>query len=135
SGLPALAAAAALVRMKSASAAAGHAELAQAIAEGAREERIVAIQLSHLGDPGVDAALAKAEKGDDTDVQVLALARRLDDPKARDAALGKLRKLAEGTGRAAMRAQAALAAAGDPSVERDLIRSLQAKNALARVEG
>jgi hypothetical protein len=128
-GLPALAAAGALVRIGGPNAAVGTALLARGIREGTAAERRLAMATAPLSDTDVRKSLVQATKSDDREVRVLALARMLDDPPSRDHALGPLRELAKGRDPAAIQARTALATAGDSSVSRQLVEQLAAASA------
>jgi hypothetical protein len=131
-GLPAIAAAQALARLGGSNASLGTALLARAIQEGSAPERRLAIAVAPLTDTDVRKSIQQASKSDDREVRVMALARFLDDPAARSAAVTQLRDLAKGKDSSAIQARAALATAGDSSVSRHLIAQLEAPEAELR---
>lgn len=117
-------AAAALIRVGGDTAPTGRAVLARSIKEGTAVERVAAIQLAPLPDADVLASLDAAAGSDDPQVRVVALARLLDVPERRAAAVGKLQAMARTADAAARQARLALAAASDPAaaalLEKDL---------------
>jgi hypothetical protein len=127
-GLPAVAAAGALVRNGEQDAELGGALLARAIGEGTAEERTLAIRTAPVDDARVRQALEKTKADDDTVVRVAVLARLLtsatSSSASRSAALGGLRKLVSGKDAAALEARSALAEAGDTSVAKHLVGQL-----------
>jgi hypothetical protein len=131
-GLPALAAAQALVRLGGSTAPLGTALLARAINEGSAPERRLAIAVAPLADTDVRKSIQKASRSDDREVRVMALARLLDDPGTRSSAIMQLRDVAKGKDSPAVQARAALATAGDSSVSRQLIAQLGAPEAELR---
>jgi|SoiMethySBSTD1v2_1073268.scaffolds.fasta_scaffold07206_3 hypothetical protein len=128
-GLPALAAAAALLRTGGANATLGTAILARGIREGTATERRLAMAMAPLSDNDVRKSLVQATKSDDREIRVFALERMLDDPPSKNHAVGPLRELAKGRDQAAIMARTALATAGDSSVSRQLVAQLTAPNA------
>jgi hypothetical protein len=122
--MAAVAAASALVRAGGDTAPVGRAVLARLIRDGTSEERVAAIQLAPISDPGVLAAVDVASTSEDPDVRVAALSRSLDVPARRAAARTKLQAMAQQQDGAARQARLALAGALDGSVapllERDL---------------
>jgi hypothetical protein len=122
--MAAVAAASALVRVGGETAPIGTAVLARVIRDGTSEERVAAIALAPVSDPGVLASLDVAAASADPDVRVAALSRSLDVPARRDAARAKLQSMAQLQDGAARQARLALAGALDGSVapllERDL---------------
>jgi hypothetical protein len=124
-GLPALAAADALVRVGGASASVGEAVLFRALQEGTQQERRLAIRLAPLSDPELRSEIERALDDSDPLVRVMALARLVEDPGQRPTTIKKLRKLARGRGGVAVQARAALAAAGDTSVVEQLLQQLE----------
>jgi hypothetical protein len=119
-----VAAAGELVRAGGEAARSGRAALVRAVAAGTTDERLVAILLAPLDDPAAVAALGDAAKSDDPAVRVVALARLLEVPATRKAALGELVATARGADAAARQARLALGAAADaaaiPLLEHDL---------------
>ncbi len=126
--LPALAAAEELMRHGAPSAEVGVALLARGIRDGTFAERSVAARVAPLDGPGVLEALEKAAKDKEQDVQVIALARLLDDNGHHQSSIAELRKIAKSEGDRARRARAALAAAGDSSVRPYLVKYLASKS-------
>jgi len=124
-GLPALAAADALIRSGGSSADVGAAVLFRALQEGTQQERRLAIRLAPVSDPALRAEMKRALDDSDPLVSVMALARLVDDPAQRPTIIQKLRKLARRKGGVALQARAALAAAGDTGVVDQLLQQLE----------
>ena len=131
-GLPALTAAAALVRTGGASADVGTAVLFRALREGTQQERRLAIRLAPLSDSELRTEMKRASHDSDPLVRVMALARLVDDPAQRPTIIEQLRKLARRRGGVAVQARAALAAAGDASVVEQLVEQLEKGNSHRR---
>jgi hypothetical protein len=115
-GMPALAAAGALVRHGGSGAELGIAALTRAMVDGSRDERSLALRLAPLEDRDIVAALQKAAKDRDPVLQVAALTRLLEIGGEREQALKKLRQLSQKKDEAAISARSALAGADDRSV-------------------
>jgi HEAT repeat protein len=126
-GLPALAAAAAVLRNGGTHAGAATTLLVRAIAQGASDERRAGITLAPISDAEVLRVIKEAAKDPDLDVRVMALARLLDLPEQRASAQKELKKLAQTSGNIAEQARAALAALGDESVRPALLAALREK--------
>ena len=122
-GLPAVAAAGALLRLDPSSAALVTNLLARAISEGSEEEQVLAIELALLDGP-VGKALHEATHDTDANVRVAALVRLLDVPSERAQTLVALRNEMKTDG--AGSARAALARAGDGSIGPALLKDLAA---------
>jgi HEAT repeat protein len=122
-GVPAVAAAGALLRVDPDSASQALALLARAITEGSSDEQALAIQLAPLTGPVVPA-LQVAIHDADPDLRVAALTRLLESPSERKRALAALRDEAKDQDGAADAARAALARTGDRSVEPGFVQAL-----------
>jgi hypothetical protein len=131
-GIPALAAAGALVRAGGSDAELGVAALTRGIGEGSVDERSLAIRVAPLDDRDVVAALKKASKEHDLVVQVAALARLVELGSEREQALVRLRELAHKKDDAALAARAALAGADDRSVVPRLDEQLASRRSSER---
>lgn len=105
--------------------------LAQAAAEGASDEQLLALATVPL-EPRVLPQLQKASKDADATVRVAALERLLDVPASRARSVEELRTLAKGKGNAAASARDALAASGDASVTPLLLKALGESDASNR---
>lgn len=127
--LAAVAAAGALLRQGGADAELGTTLLTSEIAQGTDAERRLAIRLVPLSRAETRRALERAAKSQDLEVQVMALARLVETAGSRKSALSGLRQLAQGHGKVAVEARAALAAAADPSVTGELVAQLGSKRA------
>lgn len=121
--LPAIAAAAALLRASDGASDRAQGVLVQGIGHGTGYERRLSIQLVRL-EPASIAALDKATADNDAEVRALSLARLLDVPERRNASRDALRKLAAGTGHAAREARTALASIDDLTIETYFRRDL-----------
>jgi HEAT repeat protein len=132
SGPVAISAADALARIHGASQATGVAVLIRAVKEGTEAERRLAIQLVPLDDADARGAVESATKDTDKEVRVMALARLAGDPKAKKTALDGLRDLAKSDDDIGLQARAALAAAGDRGVKKQLVGLLVAEKARTR---
>jgi len=122
-GVPGVAAAGTLLRVEPSSAAQATALLARAITQGSVDEQALAIQVSPLAGPVIQA-LEEASRDADPDVRVAALTRLLEAPSARNRAVVALRDHAKGQGDAGDAARAALARTGDRSVEPGFVKAL-----------
>lgn len=131
-GAAAISAAAALSRQGGTAGDLGNAVLVRAAKEGSTLERRLALRLAPTSDADVLAALRDAAKSDDADVKVMALARLSAETAERSAARSGLRELAKRDDDVGLQARAALAAAGDASVEKQLILGLSAPSGHAR---
>lgn len=127
-GLPALAAADALLRRGGAGADLGRATLARAATEGTTAERVFA--LGRL--PADVPLLHRVASTDDLAVRVVALERLASVQGERAAALKALRAIASSNAPMAFEARVALARAGDDSVVPALARSLSSRSARER---
>jgi hypothetical protein len=132
SGPAAIAAADALARIHGASAAIGLAVLIRAVKDGTEDDRRLAIQLVPLSDLDAHAAVEKAESDPDKEVRVMALARLAGDAKHKARAMEGLRELAKSDDDIGLQARAALAAAGDRGVKKQLTDLLGAPKARTR---
>lgn len=115
-GVPALSAAAALLRSNDSAREGALRKLLQATRDGSTEERRLAVRLLPASTEEALDALRKASDDRDPEVRVLANARLLDTPSERIGAQKVLREMAQGRGSPALQARAALAAFGDTSV-------------------
>ncbi len=134
-GLPAILAAAALVRADAAGEATG--TLERAIKDGPTADRIRTIELVPFALPALRSAVVKAEADPDEAVAAAALARVLDTPSekaARAEIIPRLLALAAGDGLGAVTARDALAAAREPQVLPILERRSAADDAKTRAE-
>lgn len=105
--------------------------LAQAAAEGASDEQLLALATLPL-DARVLPQIQKASKDADATVRVTALGRLLDVPASKARALEELRTLSKGKGGAAIAARDALAGTGDASVTPLLVKALGEGDASSR---
>ncbi len=126
-GMPALAAAQALLRGSGEHAAAAVTLLTRAIQSGDSDERRLAMRMAPLSNAEVLRVVKEAAKDADREVSVMAWARLLELAPQRSAAQAELKKLAKGTDNIAEQARAALAALGDESVKPTLLAALAAK--------
>jgi hypothetical protein len=101
--------------------------------DGTRSERRLSIQLSAFVEPRLKEAIRRAAKDADIYVRLMALARMLDDETERAIAQKQLHTIAKGKEPSALQALAALAAAGDGSVEGALEKALARKSSQERV--
>lgn len=131
-GLPALQAAAILLGAKDEVREGASQKLFAAARDGALDERRRALSLLPRNAPETLELLRQASDDPDPEVQVIALARRLDVSSETEAARNALRKLARGRGSAALQARAALAAAGDGTVKELLLEQLRDERASHR---
>lgn len=131
-GTLAVTAASTLVRAQGRYAGSGLAALIRAIGQGTEGERRLAIQLAPLSDKDVVAAIEKAGKDSDKEVQVMALARLASDGAHKAKSLEGLRALAKKDDELGLQARAALAEAGDPGVKKQLTDLLGAPKAHTR---
>lgn len=131
-GTLAITAADALVRARGRFASSGVATLIRAVAQGTDAERRLAIQLVPLADKDAVAALEKASKDADKEVKVMALARLAGESAHKAKALEGLRELAKKDDDLGLQARAALAAAGDAGVKKQLTDLLGAPKARTR---
>lgn len=115
-GVPAIDAAAILMRGDGADVGIGRAGLLRAIDDGPTETRVVALNLAPLSDPAVLEGVKKASEAPDLRVKVAALSRLASVPASRAAALDALGPLAAGNGGERNAARTALAQAGDRRV-------------------
>jgi hypothetical protein len=105
--------------------------LAQAAAEGASDEQLLALATVPL-EARVLPQLQKAAKDADATVRVAALSRLLELPASKARALEELRALAKTRGDAAAAARDALAELGDRNVAPLLVKELTASDASSR---
>ncbi|MBK7579220.1 MAG: hypothetical protein IPI67_03350 [Myxococcales bacterium] len=131
-GLLALVAADALVRSRGRFVASGVATLLRAVKEGTEAERRLAIQLIPFSDKDAVLAIEKASADSDKEVKVIALARLAGEGSTKAKALGGLRELAKLDDDLGLQARAALAAAGDTGVKKQLTDLLTAPKARTR---
>jgi hypothetical protein len=131
-GMLAIAAADALVRSRGRFAGSGVATLLRAIGQGTEAERRLAIRLAPFSDKDVVAAIEKATKDADKEVKVIALARLAGDDAHKKKALEGLRELAKKDDELGLQARAALAAAGDAGVQKQLVDLLGSPKAHTR---
>jgi len=131
-GILALTAAHALVRTRGRFAASGLAALIRAVAQGTEAERRLAIQLVPSSDKDALAAIEKATKDSDREVKVMALARLAGEAAHKQKAVEGLRELAKKDDDLGLQARAALAAAGDAGVKKQLTDLLGAPKARSR---
>jgi hypothetical protein len=131
--MPSVAAAGALSRIGKAEAAVGRAALVRAIDDGTTDERILAIEECSLADADARAALSRAAEASDPPVRVVALARELEMPATKTAALVQLEAIAKSADAAARQARLALSVAGDAGAVPWLREDLAAANASGRV--
>ncbi|MBX3130869.1 MAG: hypothetical protein KF718_29390 [Polyangiaceae bacterium] len=132
SGLPPLAAAAALTRHDAEARDIGVAVLIRASSQGTETERRLALRLVPLDDVDARAAVEKATATEDAEVAVMAWARLAGTADARERAIEALRKLAPKDDDIGLQARAALAAVADASVKPRLVEQLSAKTARYR---
>jgi hypothetical protein len=121
-GVPAVAAAAALMRVDPAAGAQATTLLERAITTGSEDEQVLAIR-SILLDGTVEKTLRDASHDGNAAVRVAALARLLDVPSQRASSFAALRAETKNAD-AADAARAALAQAGDTSVSPALVKDL-----------
>jgi HEAT repeat protein len=105
--------------------------LAQAAAEGASDEQLLALAMVPL-EPRVLSHVQKAAKDADAGVRVAALSRLLDVPASKARATEELRTLSKTQGAAAAAARSALAEIGDRGVAPLLVKELSARDASSR---
>lgn len=132
-GLPALAAAATLLRADGDSSTRAAEHLARCIESGSTEERRLAIRLAPLKHPELRQAVVRASSSADPEVGVMGLSRLLGDTSARARAQKELRRIAMSSGEQAVQARAALAVAKDTSIVPKLLEDLRARNPGRRV--
>lgn len=101
------------------------AALVRALTDGTREERRYALRAVPMNRPPLQDALLRAMDDPDQNVQVMAAARGMTVPSAKEQARARLLKLSEGTSNIALQARSALAAAGDLSVREALLVDLK----------
>lgn len=131
SGLPALAAADALVRSGGPGSDVAVARLVQAVRDGTARERVLALQ--RLPRSAITPELLdKAQTNADGAVKVAALARAAELPERRDKARTSLHELARGKSDAAELARSALAFLGDERVVPQLQTQLSSSRASER---
>ena len=143
-GLPAILAAAALVRAGGAGSAEAAGALERALKDGPTADRLRAIELVPFDAPPLREALARTEADPDQEVAAAAMGRRLQAPAkeggaparspAREAIVAKLLPIASGTGLGVSVARAALARAGAQQIVPMLERDGIAPNAKTRAE-
>lgn len=131
-GTLAIAAADELARTHGASSKIGVAVLIRAVQEGTEGERRTAIQLVPLSDTDALDAVKKATKDQDKEVRVIALARLAGTAEHKSDVLSGLRELAKNDDDLGLQARAALAAAGDAGVKKQLTALLEAPKANSR---
>lgn len=131
-GTLAISAADALVRARGRFATSGVATLIRAVGQGTEGERRLAIQLVPLSDKDAVAAVEKATRDADNEVKVIALARLAGESAHKAKALEGLRELAKKDDDLGLQARAALAAAGDAGVKKQLTDLLTAPKARTR---
>lgn len=134
-GLPAIAAAGALVRHGHPHASVAEALILRGIQHGSAAERHAAIALVRPEQPEARQALERAARDDDPQIRVQALERLTGVPGARARAIAALEKLSAGDTPSALNARAALAKAGVSRVAPALERDLRAKSAWQRLRG
>jgi hypothetical protein len=105
--------------------------LAQAAADGASDEQLLALATVPL-EPRVLPHVQKAAKDADAAVRVAALSRLLEVPASKTRAVEELRALSKTQGGPAAAARAALAELGDRSVVPLLVKELTARDASSR---
>jgi HEAT repeat protein len=143
-GVPAVLAAAAVVRAGGEGSAEAAGAVERAIKDGPTADRLRAIELAPFDLPSVREALAKAESDPDEAVAAAAMGRRLEAPvnkggaggsgADRDALVAKLLPIASGTGTGASVARAVLARARVAQVVPILERDGTAADAGTRAE-
>jgi hypothetical protein len=127
-GLPALAAAEALLRRGRTHSAVATTLLARAVASGTAEERRYAIRVAPLENSEVRRLIKEAAKDADDQVKVIALARLLEIPAERAAMTKELEGLSKGDTSVARQARAALSASGDARVKPALVKALDSSD-------
>jgi HEAT repeat protein len=131
-GLPSVASAAALTRTSSPDRALAAAVLTRAISEGTEGERRLALRVAPFADSDVRKAVHDASSDADLAIRIEALTRLAEHSKSRPGALSHLRRLAKTEEPAALRAQEALAEAGDPQIVPNLVLQLKRRESEVR---
>lgn len=133
-GAPAVIAGGILMRLGGGTRGAGLAALRKGIQEGVARDRVLAISMAPLQEPGFRALIEKLAETAEPTVRVAALAKLADDPKNKAKARKKLGELAVSEEPGADTARLAMARIGDARVTRLLLKQAKSPKLQQRQE-